>query len=324
MKPSVVDRVATAASEKIDVDALAEPAQLKRVVRMDGAEVSARLKSFAFSTQAELSFSREGSAMRSSERTRIVHGDRDFSVETVTGDGSELKLAYVNDILFLKNNNGQWRVSRDPTGERNQYLDNGMGIWGAFYDLVGAGLVVQRTGATTHAGRAAIGYALQLPDKSGEALAEGKNLPVPPQEVPDAGFTPEQQAEKKKLFADRMARWRSRAKPAGGSGKLLVDEATGVMLVVAFEGDVVVGDGPEPARLHVKIDQKITDVGRAQEIPVPKDAIEDVVRHKMPVDTRSILEEGGVVAPLPRDAGPGDSGRAGARRGEIPDDEESP
>ena len=74
-----------------------------------------------------------------------------------------------------------------------------------------------------------------------------------------------------------------------------------MMLVVAFEGEVVVGDGPEPARLHVKIDQKITDVGRAQEIPVPKDAIEDVVRHKMPVDTRSILEEGGVVAPLPTD-----------------------
>ena len=45
----------------------------------------------------------------------------DFSIDVVTGDGSEQKLAYLNEIFFLKNNNGQWRAPRQPACASNAH-----------------------------------------------------------------------------------------------------------------------------------------------------------------------------------------------------------
>jgi hypothetical protein len=338
-KPQPKEDVSAKAAEKLDVDALADAERMRRVVHMDGPEVAARLRSYVFTGDAELTFGRAGTpeaGVRSAEKARLVQADNgDFAIDVTTGDGTEMKLAYVNEVFFLKNRNGKWRVSRDPSGERHLYRDDALQVWGSFYDLVAHALVVERTGATNFGGRNAVGYTLKLPDRGAEAVAEGKAVtdgppPPVPGDGPDAGVLPgETDDARRKRIAERVSRWAKRAKPAGGAGRMLVDEATGVPLSVEFEGALVVGDGADPARLTVRIKQQIDDVGRAQAVAAPQDAIDEIVRKKLPAEPRAILEDARVVPPLPRDAGPG-SGGAGSKggadskggAGDLPDDDE--
>ncbi|HEY8252603.1 MAG TPA: hypothetical protein VIG70_18585, partial [Burkholderiales bacterium] len=171
-----------------------------------------------------------------------------------------------------------------------------------------------------------------IPDQSGAAAAEGGSVPQPPQpQLNDAGVLEdvEPPAEKKTRIRDRLGKWRTRAKPAGGSGELWVDVDSGVITMVRFEGALAVGDGAAPSVLKVKVDQSFHDIGKDQKIAMPKDAIEEISRQKMPVRPRELLEEEGIVKPLPKDGGPSSSGpgskpkpaAASAAPGELPDDE---
>ena len=329
-KPQPKEDISAKASEKIDVDDLTNPDKMKRVCHMDGAEIAVRLGSFVWSSDGALSFGREDGGVRSAEKTRLVQASSgDFSIDSTTGDGSEMKLAYVNEIFFLKNGNGRWRVSRDPAGERNTYRTDALAVWRSFYDLMRHALVVERTGAATHAGRAVIGYSLKIPDESAQAKQEGQAVvdgPPPPIEVPDAGLqpAPEEDDVRRKRIAERVSKWSKRARPAGGGGRILVDEATGVPLLVEFDGAMLVGDGKEPARLTVKLSQKLTDIGKDLQVKAPEGAINEISRKKMPVMPRVILEEADVVPPLPRDAGPAGSSKGSKKPPPVavPDDDD--
>jgi hypothetical protein len=331
-KPQPKEDISAKAAEKIDVDDLLNPVTMARVCHMDGAEIAVRLGSFVWASDGALSFGRGDEGVRSAEKTRLVQASSgDFAIDTVTGDGSEMKLAYVNEIFFLKNGNGHWRVSRDPAGERNTYRTDALAVWRSFYDLMKHALVVERTGASTHAGRPVVAYALKIPDQSADARSEGQAVvdgPPAPIEVPDAGLqpAPEDDDVRRKRIAERVSKWGKRAKPAGGAGRMLVDEATGVPVLVEFEGAMLVGDGKEPARLTVKLHQKITDIGKPQDVKAPADAINEISRKKMPVMPRAILEEANVVPPLPRDAGPGGGGSGSKGKQPpavpVPDDDE--
>jgi hypothetical protein len=336
-KPQPKELSSTKATEPIDVDGLTVREKLDRVVHMDGSEVAARLGSFVYTSRGELSFGRERedtAALRSAEDTKVVQSDSgDFSIDVVTGDGSEQKLAYVNEIFFLKNNNGQWRVSRDPSGERNVYRSDAMGVWASFYDLVSHALVVERTGATNHAGRGAIGYRLTLPDQSAQARQEGATVtdaPAPPTIVPgvDGGpdttvEAPEAEDARRERIAQRVAMWTKRAKPAGGAGRLLVDEATGVPVLVEFTGTLVVGDGKDPAKLSVKLEAAMSEIGKPQTLKAPQDAIDEIVRRKMPASPRAVFEDNKLVEPLPEEEGAPKRKKKGtaATPAELPDDE---
>ncbi len=337
--PQTAEVASAKASEAIAVDDLTDAAKMSRVVHMDGSELAVRLGSFAYKGKGELSFGRDGDpspALKSAETTTVLQDSNgDFSVAVVTGDGSEQKLAYVNDIFFLKNNNGQWRVSRDPSGERNTYRSDSMAVWASFYDLIAHELIVARTGATRHEGRSAVGYSLKLPDDSGKARSEGASVTdaaAPPTIIPgvDGGLdtvidAPEDEKLRRERIASRVSLWAKRAHGAGGSGRILVDEATGAPLLVEFTGELVIGDGKDPARLKVTMSSSMTAIGTAQNVAAPADAIEEVVRKRVTVAPRLPFEEAGIVAPVPRDAGPEGTG-AGSKpppsTGEIPDDEE--
>lgn len=335
-EPPPPDPQSVAAGEKLDVDELADPKVLDRVMRMEGGEIAARLKSFAFSAEGNLSFGRgEQPGLRSAEKTRVVQGlarddgsDGDFAVEVVTGDGSEQRLAYVNEIFFLKNNNGKWRMSRDPDGERHAYRSDALAVWRSFYDLFKHALKVERLGSARHDGREVIKYRLTVGNQEAEARATGAKEPPLPV-GPDGGPAEEPAQVKQARMRDRMAKWRERAKPAGGSGELWIDVDTAVPSYVRFDGKLVVGDAPDPAQLAVKLEQRFVDIGKDHQVPMPKDAIEEVRREKMPVRVRELLEENGAVEPLPRDAGPGGGagGKSGKgqkpKPGELPDDDDT-
>ncbi len=318
-KPQPKELSSTKATEPIDVDALTDADKMKRVVHMDGSEIAARLGSFVYTSSGELAFGREGDSaapLKSAEKTKVVQGELgDFAIDVVTGDGSEQKLAYVNEIFYLKNGNGQWRVSRDPAGERNVYRSDAMAVWASFYDLVAHALVVERIGATKHGGRGGIAFSLKLPDQGKEAKEAGQAVTdsAPPSQVipgvdggPDTVVEAEENEDtRRERIAKRVSLWAKRAKPAGGSGKIIVDEATGVPLMVEFSGALVVGDGKEPARLTVKLTSSMQDVGKAQKISAPQDAIDEIVRRKMPATPRATFEEAGIVAPIPKEDVPG-------------------
>ncbi|HEY1099634.1 MAG TPA: hypothetical protein VGF99_11935, partial [Myxococcota bacterium] len=321
-KPQPQETSNAKAAEVIDIDGLTDAAKMARVAHMDGSELAVRLGSFVYKGNGELSFGRDGDptpALRSAENTTVMQSSSgDFSVSVVTGDGTEQKLAYVNDIFFLKNNNGQWRVSRDPSGERNTYRTDAMAVWASFYDLVAHALVVERTGATSYEGRGVVGYSLKLPDETQKALAEGATVDdaaAPPTIVPgvDGGpdtviDAPEEEGARRKRIAGRVSKWAKRAHPAGGTGRMLVDDKTGAPLLVEFTGELVVGDGKQPARLKVKLTSAMTEIGKDPAVSAPQDAIDEVVRKKVVVGPRIPFEEAGVVAPIPRDAGPDGSG----------------
>lgn len=330
--PAPPDPSVKAADDAIDVDALTDANVMRRVVRMEGQEIAARLRSFVMTSSGELTFGRagDGAEVRSSESTRMVQGlpradgsSGDFSIDLVTGDGSEMRLAYVNEVFFLKNNNGRWRLSRDPQGERNGYRSDALGVWRSFYDLVSHALVVERVGAQTAGGRPVVKYRLSLPDRSAEARLAGAQLAPAPTSVPgpDGGTVDEPPEQKRARVRERMSKWRQRAVPAGGAGELVVDEATGVVTGVTFAGAMVVGDGPDPSRLEVKIAFSISEVGKNHELSPPKDAIEEVTRTKMPARPRALLEEADIVAPLV-DAGPGGASNKRAAGSEGPPDNE--
>jgi hypothetical protein len=301
------------AQETISADQLTDRKNLDRVSRMEGGEIAARLQAFQMMATSEMAFSRGPEAVvKSSEKTNFMQNKNgDFSLETTTGDGSEMRLSYVNSVFFLKNNNGQWRISRDAGGEREQYRTDALSVWRAFYDLIGHALVVERDGAVTQSGRNAIRYRISLPDASAQAVETSKA--VPPAELAKAVDVVDEDAAKpaagtrvsrndpveQKRLSTRIAQWRKRTHPKNGKGILVVDEKTGVPLLVQFEGEAIVGDGPEPAVLHVKIDQAMASVGQESNIAAPPDAIDAVVRTKLPVEPRTVFEEAGIVEPLP-------------------------
>lgn len=331
--PAPPDPRVKAADEAIDVDALTDPKVLDRAMRMEGGEIAARLKSFAYAGEGSLSFGRgDQPGLRSGETTRVVQGlahddgsDGDFAVEVTTADGSEQRLAYVNDIFFLKNNNGKWRMSRDPDGERHAYRSDALAVWKGFYDLFKHALKVEKLGVGRHDGREVVKYRLLVADLGAEARALGAKEPPLPV-GPDGGPAEEPTEVARKRMRDRMAKWRERARPAGGAGEVWVDVDTAVPSYVRFDGKLVVGDAPDPAQLAVKLEHRYSEIGKNHQVAMPKDAIEEVTRKKMPVRVREILEESGAVDPLPKDAGPGGGkspgggGNKGGKPGELPDD----
>lgn len=309
-QPEPPDPLVEQSEEVIRASALAdEQAVRDRVNRMSFAEVARRLGSLKLVSEGELSFERSDLKVRSKEKVTVLQAEAgDFSVVTETSDGSEQQLVFANGILFLKNNNGHWRASRDPVGERNELREEGAGIWRSFYDLFAHALTLESRGATTHKGRSAIRYAIQVGNEEGEALALAAGAKPPPRQVDDdedAGTLDAgpvaSDAEVQAWVSERVRTWRKKARPGGGSGELLVDEQTGALLKVHFDGRLVVGDQKPPAILKVKIRHDVSDVGKAHEIIVPKDAIDEVVRKKWPVKPRELLEKEGIVEPLPKD-----------------------
>lgn len=311
-KPQPPDPLIAKAEEVLQAQDLPNDPKLKdRVNRMRFAEARRRLGSFRLKTRGDLQFKRSGLNVDSAEDIEIVQSaDGDFSVSLVTKGGSGQQLVYANGVLFLKNNNGRWRASRDPVGERNRLREDSAGIWRSFYDLYEHALTFQPRGETSYEGRTALKFGLSVKDLSQEARQLGRGEKPRPRlkgfdaGVPDAGPGTGplvSEDEMKEWVSNRTRTWRKKARAAGGSGEMLVDKATGVILKVRFEGDLVVGDAKVPAELHVKLAHDVSDVGADLQVVVPKDAIDEVVRKKWPVKPRELLEEGGVVKPLPKE-----------------------
>jgi hypothetical protein len=311
--PSKVD---ARAKEKIDAEGLHKSEKARdRANLMRAEEIAARVGGYKLDTKANLAFARGSWKMNAKEEVHVEQApEGDFSIRIETGSGGLQQLVYANDVLFLKNNNGKWRASRDPRGERTEYLNDSVGIWRSFYKLVGHSLVLEPVGPTTHDGRSAYEYTMRLPDLSSEAKELGKNDPEPSLTAPDGG--PEDPAEVRKRVTERLKGWRKRARPAGGRGSMVVDAESGVVVRVEFKGKMVVGDRAKVAQLNVEVSHRMKEVGSAPKVLVPKEAIDEVARKKWPVDPYGELEEKKLLPPRPKEAEEGakDGAKAPAKK----------
>lgn len=312
--PAPPDPMVAQAKEEIPAFELAtnEDAWV-RVNRMPFDELRRRLGAFTYASSGTLDFQRQKLQIRSTERVKITQAEGDdFSISLTTGDGSAQEIVYANDVLFLKNNNGNWRASRDPKGERTELIDDSAGVWRSFFDLFRHALTIEKkSGLGNRKGRETVTYAIKVKDESAKAAAAGAEEGALPTEEPFArddeetdGGAVAREKLPQHVVNDRMARWRQNAHPAGGEGEIVVDTKTGVVLAVRFKGALAIGDAPTPGRLDVEIATDIADVGADLVVAAPKDAIEEITRKKWPTDPRADLEKQGIVPPLPKEEKP--------------------
>ena len=301
--PPPKDPTAALAQQKLDAQSLHKSdAARDRANNMRAEEIRARIGGYKLDTKANLTFSRGTWKMAAKEKLHVEQApEGDFSVRVETGAGGLQELVYANDVLFLKNNNGKWRASRDPRGERTEYLNKSVGVWRSFYALLDHAMILEPVGSRQYSGRSAYEYTIRLPDQSAEAKTLGRTDPMPELGMDSDAGPALTTRDVQKRVTERLSGWRKRSKPAGGSGNLVVDNETGVVLYVRFDGRMVVGDQPEGAKLKVKLEQKMSEVGTAPRVLVPKKAIDEVVRKKWPVDPYGKLEEKKLLPERPKD-----------------------
>lgn len=304
-EPAPSSQVVQKAQMKLEVDRLHEDkAAWRQVNRMSFHEIALRAKSLRYEASGDMDFKRADLALKSSEKVSIVQSDTgDFSIKMTTGGGSQQELAYVNDVFFLKNNNGQWRASRDPTGERDAYRDDGGGIWKSFFDLFSHQMTVKKMGERTVAGRDAVLYAVSANDET-DKMTGGDDVDETPV-TGDGGVSLTNDgdslgggAPQPNQMANRISKWRERAHVKTGQGEVYVDLETGVPLKVSFKGELHVDDSLRPAKMNVVFQSTITELGKKLEVPPPAEAVEEIVRKKWPVRPRKLLEKAGVLQKL--------------------------
>ena len=294
------------ALEKLDFSDLSANEKARdRINRMTYAEIRARLGTFQLESEGNLTFSRGPMKVKSYEKTRLLQSfEENFSLVQEASDNDRMQVIYVNEVLFLKNKNGKWRTSRDPTGERSEMLGDASGVWRSFYDLFEHALVWERAADTVMGDREVVLYDLEVKDLVSELPPVPKFAgAVRDAGVPRDGPRPPGQLIKRisdKESMSRLRKWRELARAEGGKGQVYIDRKTGVLLAVNFTGNLIIGDDKtKKSELRVQLSLKIKDVGLQKDINVPKDAISEVHRKKWPVHPRKFLEKQGLVEPLP-------------------------
>ncbi|MCP4499793.1 MAG: hypothetical protein GY822_07505 [Deltaproteobacteria bacterium] len=289
------------AKEALDVGKLATDTRLQaRINRMQFSEVAARIGSGVLESEGKLHFDRKGFTVHSSEKNIVRQSeDGDFVVVNITSDESRQELIYANDALFLKNNNGKWRISRDPTGERIKLRNKSGGVWRSFYELFAHALEFKKMESEEIFGRNALRFSLRVADRSAEAYQIGKDDPleeVREEHSNDAGVVVVK--EKAPETMKRLSEWRKRSRAQSGGGDLWVDEKTGVILKVTFKGTLVVGDESTAATLNVEIASSLKDIGKPLRVVTPDAATSEVARVKLPVHPRAPFEKAGLAKPI--------------------------
>jgi hypothetical protein len=304
--PPPPNPVVEQAAQKLEVDRLNDNPELwKRINRMSFQEVALRAKSLEYTASGSMQFERSDIALSSAEKVKIVQSQSgDFSLDLETGSGNRQELAFVNDVFFLKNNNGKWRASRDPKGERNSYRDDGGGIWRSFYDLFAHTMTVKKMGERTVGDRHTVLYAVGVKDETdnmtggdededtlmgsadgGRAVGSSDDLDLPPAMNPNK-------------MARRISVWRKKAHAKSGEGEVWIDVETGIPLQVKFKGEVHVDDAARPAVLQIEFESLAKEIGKDLIVPPPPEAVDEIVRKKWPVKPRAILEKSGILPKL--------------------------
>lgn len=263
-KDKLAQEVDAKAKEPIDAHALADRPDLRsRVLTMPFEEVVARLGFIEYAGSARFLLKRNGHTIDVPESTLVRHGlHGSFLVRQTDSDGAVTReIIYNNEVLYGRNGDkGKMRVLGASAGTHRKLREEAWQPLSVFTSYYGPRVGLRKAGGASVKGRSAVEYEILLLDGS------------PTIKVPGM---------------------KGVKKPISLTGKLYVDDTTGVPIKTELKGRLEIPDekpseGSTPGVLDLSLSYEIKTVP-GEEIK-PKEWIPTIKRREVDLDPLAFLE----------------------------------
>ncbi|MFW6369561.1 MAG: hypothetical protein ACOC0J_03155, partial [Myxococcota bacterium] len=264
-EPSLLEQQS---AEEIDASALAEDEDTRRrILWMSAAETAERLQSFKARTQVSFTWRRDEDRVRLAEEAVLEVADSgDFRVAIDNDRDFGMELRWIGETSFVKSRQGTFRERRADRAGHEEWREETLGQLRTLFELARGKVQFARTGAATHEGRPVVRYAVANASSEDSAV-----LPPPKPSWARDPVYPEGGPDDALLH--RLAPYQ-RGEPVMISGEIAVDQASGAILLADLTATTQVpppeGEEGPPARLDLRIDRRVEEIGRAQVIDVPE------------------------------------------------------
>jgi len=264
--------VVASAKESLDSQKLAsDPKLAHRVVDMGPAEVTERLGPHRFSAEVSFTWTAGKDSVKLTE-TRLLESAAggvagDFHARLDNSRDQGLEVVRSRGQVFARSKYGKYRLRLRDRGMAERTRDETAGALRELDGLFQGRLELALEGPTSVEGRPAVRYTVRLADAPAAAKAAKSETP-PPVAYARSGLD-EDSARRQRFLERREAKKLN--------GEVVVDSATAVVLRAHVDGTLAVpGDkAVAPASLHVVLDERIKDVGKAIAIQVPEGHLPD-------------------------------------------------
>lgn len=304
---------------KLDVSKVATDVETrKHLITMQFPEVHVRAGSGAFNVHEVLTLQKGEAGISVEEKGSILFNKRgDLGVDLSTGTTERMQLIYANEVMYTKNRAGSWRVSRDPAEERHFWADTTYSAFRTTLEMLGDDVSWTVSGHESVEGRKATQFTLALKGAPRELglLGEGMDAGRTSVNLPDGGG----------LFAAAQDRRKAMkgGVPQSVQGTISVDDEWVVPLKVDLQVVMKLPGNKmrEPQTVTIVLDNGLKDLGKDVDIKGPSEAVEEIVRRRVPPDPLEWLDAGGKPGAPKAAAKPGTPKPAPAPRTEEPADE---
>ena len=285
------------AKESLDSQKLAsDPKLAHRVVDMGPAEVTERLGPHRFSAEVSFTWTAGKDSVKLTE-TRLLESAAggvagDFHARLDNSRDQGLEVVRSRGQVFARSKYGKYRLRLRDRGMAERTRDETAGALRELDGLFQGRLELALEGPTSVEGRPAVRYTVRLADApAGVKTSRGE---TPPAVAYARGGLDEDTARRQRFIEHR--------EPKKLSGEVLVDSATAVVVRAHVDGTLAVpGDkSVAPAQLHVVLDQRIKDVGKAIDIKPPEGHLPDADK---PEGIADALDRFGIQRKAGADAG---------------------
>ena len=270
--PEAPPPVIASAKESLDPQKLAsDPKLAHRVVDMGPAEVTERLGPHRFSAEVSFTWTAGKDTVKLTE-TRLLESAAggvagDFHARIDNSRDQGLEVVRARGQVFARSKYGKYRLRLRDRGMAERTRDETAGALRELDGLFQGRLELALEGPTSVEGRPAVRYTVRLAEAP--AALKPARGETPPTIAYARGGLDEDSARRQRFMDQRQ--------PRKLSGEVLVDAATAVVLRAHLDGTLAVpGDkGVAPAQLHVVLDERIKDVGKAITLQPPEGHLPD-------------------------------------------------
>lgn len=257
--PEDPPRVLLAAREELDATALGEdPTLAARVLRMPGQEAVARLGTHVQRGRTTMRWATEGREIRLEEtRSVTVRPGGDFHVLVENDADQGMEWMRLGGVSYSRSRFAPWRERRRDRGSSEDVLASGYATLADFETIAHGALLLRSAGTVSYGSRTAVKYAVSL----GSPREAKSTTPLPELSLPKGGPDPDT-----KLRLEAL----DKGVPTEVSGRLLVDQATGVPLEADLKLVLVVNGAAGPTRLDLGVVLTVEQIGRDVPLAVPE------------------------------------------------------
>ena len=260
------------AKESLDAQKLAsDPKLAHRVMDMGPAEVTERLGPHRFSAEVAFTWTAGKDSVKLTE-TRLLESAAggvagDFHARLDNSRDQGLEVVRSRGQVFARSKYGKYRLRQRDRGTAERTRDETAGALREMDALFQGRVELALEGSTSVEGRSAVRYTVRLADAP--AAVKPTRGETPPAVAYARGGLDEDTARRQRFIDHR--------EPKKLSGEVVVDSATAVVVRAHLDGTLAVpGDkAVAPALLHVVLDERVKDVGKAIDIKPPEGHLPD-------------------------------------------------